>query len=172
MVPLGSGVAFVDAVEAARSSDEAALEKLLGPAQLIGAPPEDADGADWAYQTRVITHRTASLRTGIDLHRAWLFPLRKARMAFFAKVILVGRARSSDVCIDHPSISKLHARIRRTDEGAYTIADAGSTNGTWVGGRRIAEVETELLPGVDVRLGDWELRFEPLDASIAILRSG
>lgn len=167
----GSGLAFTEAVVPAQSGDEALLESLLGPAQLIGAPPATSQDDDWSFQTRAMTHRAASLRTGIDLFRALIFPVRKARSTFFARVILVGRAGTSDVCIDHPSISKLHARIRRTEAGTYTIADAGSKNGTWIGGRPIGEAEVELEPGSNLRLGEWDLRFDLREATVALLRS-
>src|SRR5690606_26582725 len=75
----GSGLAFTEAVAPAQSGDEALLESLLGPAQLIGAPPATSQDDDWSFQTRAMTHRAASLRTGIDLFRALIFPVRKAR---------------------------------------------------------------------------------------------
>ena len=168
----GRGLSFAAAAEAIASvTDEARLEALLGPAQLIGAPPEHEADEEWSYQTRAITHRSAALRTGIDLAHSWIFPVRKARSTFFARIVLVGRARTSDVFIDHASISKLHARIRRHESGSYTIADAGSKNGTWVAGRPVGEAEVELAPSVSVRLGDWELRFEDREGTLGLLRS-
>jgi len=98
--------------------------------------------------------------------------VKKARAAFFANTILVGRAASSDIVIDHASISKLHARIKRARDGAYTIADAGSTNGTSVDARPVGELETPLPFGAAVRFGDWEMRFKRLTDTLELLRAG
>lgn len=166
----GSGLSFVAAAERARKSDEAALETLLGPAQLIGSPPASGEGSEWSFQTRAMSHGAASLRMGIDLWAAWVFPVLKARTTF-AGTILVGRAGSSDVLIDHPSISKLHARIRRGADGTYTITDAGSRNGTWIADRQLRDIEVPLPVNAKVRLGHWELRFQRLADTIALLRS-
>lgn len=166
----GTGMWFVDAAEQARGADESALETLLGPAQLIGVPPQDSAAGQWSFQTRAMSHGAASMKVGIDLWTAWVFPVRKARSTF-AGTILLGRASSSDVLIDHASISKLHARIRRAADGAYTITDAGSRNGTWVAGRQVREAEVPLPLNAKVQLGDWELRFQRLAETLALLRS-
>jgi len=45
------------------------------------------------------------------------------------------------IVVRHNKVSRLHARIRR--EGShYVLQDAGSTNGTFVNGRRIQEPYT------------------------------
>ena len=89
----------------------------------------------------------------------------------FPGTILVGRASSSDVLVDHPSISKLHARIRRAPDGTYTLQDAGSRNGTAIAGKPVGSAEVALPPGATVRLGDWTLRFERLAETLVLLRS-
>ena len=62
----------------------------------------------------------------------------------------VHRTESNDICIPDPSVSKLHARV--TVEG-YVLSDAGSTNGTFVGEKR-------LRPGLGVPLqAKLKLRF-------------
>lgn len=163
-------MAFASAAERAREGDDDALEAELGPAQLIGAPPDSDGEAAWSYQTRAMSHGAASLRLGIDLWRATLFPVRKTTRTF-PGIILVGRAGSSDVLVDHPSISKLHARIRRLEDGSYTIQDAGSRNGTFVGGRPVGAQEVPLPFGVSVEIGHWTMRFERLSETLALLRS-
>ncbi|AKF02918.1 FHA domain-containing protein [Sandaracinus amylolyticus] len=166
----GSGIAFVRAAEQARGGTEATLEPVLGAAQLIGTPPEGAEDADWSFQTRAMSHGAASMRLGIDLWRAVVFPVRKVTKTF-PGTMLVGRASSGDVLIDHPSISKLHARIRRAPDGTYTLQDAGSRNGTAIDGKPVGAQEVPLVPGASVRLGDWTLRFERLPETLALLKS-
>src|SRR5690242_4481084 len=49
--------------------------------------------------------------------------------------IVIGRGAGADVRIDHPSISRKHARL---DVGALTIEDLGSANGTRIKQRPLA----------------------------------
>lgn len=51
---------------------------------------------------------------------------------------VIGRSSDADVVLSGWRVSKLHARIDRSDSG-YRIADAGSLTGTWVNGERIGE---------------------------------
>jgi pSer/pThr/pTyr-binding forkhead associated (FHA) protein len=48
----------------------------------------------------------------------------------------IGRAPDSDIVIDHPTVSRHHAELRREDCG-WSLADLWSTNGTRVNGWRI-----------------------------------
>jgi len=50
---------------------------------------------------------------------------------------LVGRDPSCDIRVEHPLVSRFHAELLRGDDGAYRIADAGSTNGVFVNGRAV-----------------------------------
>jgi DNA-binding NtrC family response regulator len=50
--------------------------------------------------------------------------------------VTVGRSRRADLCIDHPSISRDHAIFH--PGSPITLEDCGSTNGTTVGGMRVA----------------------------------
>ena len=53
---------------------------------------------------------------------------------------LIGRSPTADLVIRDQSVSRRHAHIARTPEG-FMLADLGSTNGTWLGSRRISQVE-------------------------------
>jgi pSer/pThr/pTyr-binding forkhead associated (FHA) protein len=56
-------------------------------------------------------------------------------------VVVVGRASVSDLRVQHPSISRRHAQVRRSGE-QFFVKDLGSQNGTFVNKQRIAgEVE-------------------------------
>ncbi len=68
--------------------------------------------------------------------------------------LTLGRSRTSDVRIEDDSVSRHHATLRSTPEGARTIEDAGSHNGTFVGGHRLGEGERRAIaPGMLVQLG-------------------
>lgn len=54
---------------------------------------------------------------------------------------VLGRGKEADVRIDDAGASRAHARIFAGDDGGYVIEDLGSTNGTFVDGRRIERAE-------------------------------
>src|SRR6516225_8590966 len=63
-----------------------------------------------------------------------------------ATSLTVGRSYDCDVTISHPSVSRMHAVIH--GGAAARIEDLGSSNGTWVGNRRLAKGESvPLAPG-------------------------
>lgn len=68
----------------------------------------------------------------------------------------IGKLKNKvDICIDHPSISRIHARIcKEGDE--YYLYDLNSTNGTFVNGQRMAVNER-----VKIQLSD-EIQFAEL----------
>lgn len=66
--------------------------------------------------------------------------------------IFIGRIPSiNDVCVNHPSISRQHAHIKKRDEG-YTIYDLKSLNGLYVNDKRVAKAL--LNHGDKIRVGE------------------
>ena len=51
---------------------------------------------------------------------------------------LLGRARSCDVVLDYPTISRSHAVLTRYDDGSWTVSDVGSKGGVCVNGEETA----------------------------------
>ena len=71
----------------------------------------------------------------------------------------VGRASDNDLTLNDTSVSKIHAALLMTAEGTLLVADTGSTNGTYLNGRRIAYGESRLIEDGDVvGFGDVEVR--------------
>jgi hypothetical protein len=66
----------------------------------------------------------------------------------------VGRSGEADLVVRDLTVSRLHAQILRTPDG-FVLTDLGSTNGTWLAGRRVGQVE--VVPGDAVCLGDLTL---------------
>src|SRR5262245_3965444 len=62
----------------------------------------------------------------------------------------VGRASDNELTLNDASVSKIHAALLMTAEGALLVADTGSTNGTYLNGRRIAYGESRLIEDGDV----------------------
>ena len=62
--------------------------------------------------------------------------------------------------LDDPTVSAAHVRLVVDVDGAVTIEDLGSTNGTWVDGRAVIGA-TRVRPGVEVRCGAAVLALDP-----------
>ena len=76
--------------------------------------------------------------------------------ALAGELIAIGRSAKADVMLDDVTVSRLHARILRRDDGLY-IEDSKSLNGTYVNRRRI---EThKLRDGDELQIGKFKLTF-------------
>jgi len=76
----------------------------------------------------------------------------------------VGRAADNDLTLNDASVSKIHAALLMSSEGTLLVADTGSTNGTYINGRRIAYGESRLIEDGDVvGFGDVEVRLRKND---------
>src|SRR5215813_524842 len=64
--------------------------------------------------------------------------------------VSVGRTLNNSFVIEHPSVSKHHAKLVAQDD-QYALYDLESSNGTFVNGKRIKE--TKLADGCEVRFG-------------------
>ena len=76
----------------------------------------------------------------------------------------VGRASDNELSLNDTSVSKIHAALLMTSEGTLLVADTGSTNGTYINGRRIAYGESRQIDDGDVvGFGDVEVRLRKGD---------
>ncbi|MEP6636029.1 MAG: FHA domain-containing protein [Acidobacteriota bacterium] len=72
----------------------------------------------------------------------------------------VGRVSDNDLSFNDNSVSKIHATLVMNHEGTLLVADTGSTNGTFINGRRISYGEARNIEDGDVvGFGDVEVRF-------------
>jgi two-component system, NtrC family, response regulator AtoC len=70
--------------------------------------------------------------------------------------VCIGRTSSASIAIDHPAVSRQHARLRLGP--AISITDLDSRNGTYLGGRRLEPGRSELLrPGEVIGIGGLRL---------------
>ncbi len=53
------------------------------------------------------------------------------------QTLTIGRNHGNTIVLNNPSVSRNHCQITQSGYGTYTISDLGSTNGTFVNGRRI-----------------------------------
>jgi pSer/pThr/pTyr-binding forkhead associated (FHA) protein len=87
-------------------------------------------------------------------------PLKGTKFEIHSALTNVGRGAHNDVVLNDESVSDSHAKIQKRDGGWY-IVDQESTNGTYVGGRRVqGEQRVEGAP--DVRFGGIKMTFRPV----------
>lgn len=67
-------------------------------------------------------------------------------------VLTLGRDPLSDIILDDPEVSRHHAKLVLR-AGGYEIQDMGSTNGTFVDGKRLGGEPIALKPGQVIMLG-------------------
>lgn len=66
-------------------------------------------------------------------------------------VVVLGRSDETDVVLDDPYASEFHLRLVSQESGMM-LHDLGSTNGTYVNGRRVS-APTELKRGDTIQVG-------------------
>ncbi len=78
-------------------------------------------------------------------------PLRGTTLPLTSSAILIGRAASCTLVLDDDYSSSRHARLY-PENGQWFVEDLGSTNGTFIGQRRV-DRPTPVRPGDEVRVG-------------------
>lgn len=71
--------------------------------------------------------------------------------------LTLGRDPLNDMAINHPSVSRFHAQIKK-QEGSYIVLDLNSTNGTFLNGKQIVG-HHPLRVGDTIRIGPTTLSF-------------
>ncbi|OFW46374.1 MAG: hypothetical protein A3J29_17905 [Acidobacteria bacterium RIFCSPLOWO2_12_FULL_67_14b] len=68
----------------------------------------------------------------------------------------LGRAPRADFVVDAALVSRVHCRFVLSEENQLAIEDLGSTNGTYVNGRKV--VRSTLNDGDKIKVGRVEFR--------------
>ena len=80
------------------------------------------------------------------------------------KRLSVGRVADNELALNDPSVSKIHAALTMNVQGTLLVADTGSTNGTFINGRRISYGEARQIEEGDVvGFGDVEVRIRKVE---------
>lgn len=106
-----------------------------------GAPSAGAQGAAKPPRARLISIGPGAPRE---------FSLDRAEVS-------IGSASDNDLVIDETTVSRHHARIF-TRLGRFQVSDLESTNGTYVGGRRVRG-SAPIRPGDEIRFGAARFAF-------------
>lgn len=84
------------------------------------------------------------------------------RYSLNAASIILGRSSEADILIDDTGVSRKHLEIR-TQGGASTAVDLGSTNGSYVDGHRV-QGTAALYDGSSITMGRTQITFRILPA--------
>jgi predicted component of type VI protein secretion system len=85
-------------------------------------------------------------------------PIKGTKFEIFTPLTNIGRGAHNDVSLQDESVSDSHAKILKRD-GSWWLVDQGSTNGSYVGGRRV-QGEQQLVGAPDVRFGSIKMMFK------------
>ena len=91
---------------------------------------------------------------------AWLSGPNDSRLAITHWETLLGRAKSCDVVLEYPTISRSHAVLTRYDDGSWTISDIGSKGGILVNGKPVSMEVVDF--GDKISLGGLNFSWYPL----------
>jgi adenylate cyclase len=84
----------------------------------------------------------------------WIFfPDQQQKLELDNGPVTIGRVDGNTVRIDEPTVSKTHARIIK-DHLGWKVEDLGSSNGTWLEGKRIDSAR--LVAGARLKIGRTE----------------
>jgi pSer/pThr/pTyr-binding forkhead associated (FHA) protein len=78
-----------------------------------------------------------------------------SRFTLSSRLTTIGRGAEADCQLHDPAVSSRHAAIRLG--GSASIEDLGSTNGTFVDGRRVSSAD--LRDGAVISLGGVKVTF-------------
>ncbi len=134
-------------------------------------PPQDVTTFDLDGATMAAT--SGSLRAGLGsedwaLIRYVGHPIGEV-ITIRGPGMIIGRSSDNDICLAEAEVSRRHSRLELQMEGdesvALTLQDLGSTNGTYLNGRRLEpEGEPTLLRNGDVvRVGSHAFKLKRLD---------
>lgn len=94
----------------------------------------------------------------------------KRRIPLGGERLSIGRLASNDIVLPYQQISRHHAEMRRSG-GIWWIADLQSTNGIWLGDRRVEQHPlgagecVELAPGITLTIGTEDSDPDPATLS-------
>ncbi|MGB7201151.1 MAG: FHA domain-containing protein [Pyrinomonadaceae bacterium] len=98
---------------------------------------------------------------------------RERKLSFHQDTRLsIGRTGSNDLILDDVSISKIHASLVADTDDNLSVADTGSTNGTFINDTRIAYGKAvKLIEGDRVKFGSIEVVFERVEDASALAKT-
>jgi len=112
--------------------------------RILDSPPSAPEDTNWVIQMpRFLIHHAGEGSRVFEL--------------LGDRPVAIGRAKSSNLVLDHPSVSRQHAIVRSTPDGQWQIIDRSTTNALKING--FAKKEATLRANDEVLIGEYRLRF-------------
>ena len=125
------------------------LGRIYNEFEMNNFPPEQLSGG-FSYAWSNAMKIRLSLQTGS----------KKLKSMTLTKTTLVGRSADSDLKLKSDLVSRHHCRIVLTESVAL-VHDLGSSNGTFIDGKRVTpKRDTKLLPGCVLSIADVSFRVD------------
>jgi hypothetical protein len=134
------------------------LRRVRVVARVVSPRPQSLDlthTQDWRPSVAASAHMASASATPA----AFVLVYAGRKMPISESVVSIGRSLDNDIVLEEPSVSRLHAQLRRR-YGQYVLYDLGSRSGTTVNDRSVRE--TPLEHGDVLSFGGVEVRFEQL----------
>ncbi len=142
-VPRGDVKVAANVVDDARDEPRPEREAALATDTMVFTrPAHDVSSPESARRAYLLVRTDGTPAVQFDLGGA---------------LITIGRASDNDVILDDPEVSRHHCQLK-LQHGAYSLADLGSRNGSWVNGDQVTEMA--LGPGDRIRIGSTEIEFQ------------
>lgn len=134
--------------------------RLNGRPVLVYEPPlEDESDGDEGEDFQLRT-QSGIVMPAIGGGEPLAVVVEKTKENAFQRRITVGRTANNDIVLDHQSVSRFHAYLQQDERHEWTLTDAGSRNGSFVSGRRLApRTPAPLANAAVVRIGAVQLTF-------------
>jgi len=147
--------------------------RLNGRPVLLYEPPmedtHDDDDESEDYQLRT---QSGVVMPAIGGGEPLAVVVEKTKDNAFQRRITVGRTANNDIVLDDTSVSRFHAYLQQDERQEWTLTDAGSRNGSFVAGRRIAAKRpVPLSNGNVLRIGAVQLTFYSAQGFFDLLKS-
>jgi hypothetical protein len=148
-----------------RTDEDLSLGEFGIQARLVRPPENEAGAARQGDHGHTMVYSTAGrLREPLDEVRAErrgraIVLAEGKRMVVGPGGAVLGRSRECDIVLGDSNVSRRHAEIRPGDQGGWTVADLGSTNGVRVNGRAISGA-TAIESGDEIDLGTVRVQLE------------
>ena len=144
-----------DAIVAASNAPPPAPPAAL-PATPPAAPARSAAQPSAASETPKVPSASRNPLATLEVINEG--PMKGTKFEIHTPLTNVGRGPHNDVSLQDESVSDSHAKILKR-EGSWWLVDQGSTNGSYVGGRRV-QGEQQLVGAPDVRFGSIKMMFK------------
>ena len=137
--------------------EEPAGEPVTGTIHSLGMTPSDSGPLP-----AVLPADLASVAPGSQVLVIVRGPNMGMRIELVGDEMIAGRSPDTSIFLDDITVSRQHARLE-SENGAWTLVDLGSLNGTYVNKDRVDKIA--LTSGDEIQIGKYRFRYLASDGT-------